>query len=152
MGETVVREVDQRGSSIQGASSILTLPRRVSRAAVLMVTASGPPVPVISSGLPALVAVTSTELSAPEPLFRVVTVGDGTKGLVSVPSTVNVLPPEPPLTVRLLGVGVGVVDRGGRQAGDAAGRAVVGEQRGLAGRVLRVVEGQSGEANGVCRR
>ena len=45
--------------------------------------------------------------------------------------------------------GVGVVDRRGRKAGDLAVRAVIEEQRGLAGGVSRVVERQVGEAEAV---
>ena len=56
-----------------------------------MVTESGAPVPVIVRTLPALVAVTLTELKLPAPLSRVVKVL-GMKGLVSVPLTVKVDP------------------------------------------------------------
>ena len=56
--------------------------------------------------------------------------------LVIVPSTVNVLPPRAAEDGQAAGVVVDVVDRGGRKAGDLAVRAVVEQQRGLAGGVL----------------
>ena len=53
-----------------------------------MVTESGPPVPVRSSVLPAIVPKTSTELSGPEPLLIVVVMLGG------VLLTVKELPPD----------------------------------------------------------
>ena len=110
-------------------------------------TASWPAWPWMSSGLPAAVASTNV-VSSPKPVFRVVRTGER-KMLVIVPSTVKVLPPRAAEDRQAAGVVVDVVDRGGRQAGDLAVRAVVEEQRGLAGRVSRVVERQVGEAEGV---